>query len=90
MPDSLKFQVNVSDFAGASPTVVVTYYSSSDNVYFVVEKTLTSGAISAAGQYHFTVDTAGFLNGAFGRVGVKRGQASTKAYVQIFVTGRVS
>jgi hypothetical protein len=87
-PDSLKFQLNVTDYSGASPTVVVTYYSSCDNVYFNSEKVYTTAIIAGVTQYFFTVDTAGFQNGGFGRVGIKMGQASTKAYCQLFTTGR--
>jgi hypothetical protein len=88
--DTLKFQVNVSEFSGTTPTVLVTYYSSIDNVYFNQEKQQTTGTITTVGRYFFTTDTAGFVNGGFGKVTVKMANGSSKAYIQVFATGRIT
>jgi hypothetical protein len=84
--DDLLVQVNVTEFSGVSPTFVSIYDKSNDNVFGKDENTYTSATITAVFQYFYPI--TGMVNGGFGWFGFKMGQASTKAYIQVFVTGR--
>lgn len=88
--DELRFQINVTEASGTTPSVVTNYYLSNDNVHFDTATpaiAFTTPALVAPAQY-FWSSSANWVNGGFGRVGVKMGQSATKAYVRVYVAGR--